>query len=310
MSRTITISLYSTEKSAPLMMSLSLIRYPPVRNFSDCSTRRGVSRSPSRAGSSPTSINRRRSVSCILAFYLLAAGVLLAAPGRARQSPPPVGPLAQADELYKRREDLASAKQAVALYDQRSTTSFEAAWKLARACYWLATAGPAKERGSARDRGVKAGELAVRLDASKPEGHFWLAAILGEVADNASFLTAWKYPGRIKTELERVLAIDKAWQEGSADRALGEWYFRVPGAFGGDHKQAEEHLRASLQYNATSIASLYFLAEVVADDNKRKEEATTILQQALAAPVDPDWAPEDHQFQQKATALLAKLTKK
>jgi tetratricopeptide (TPR) repeat protein len=221
-----------------------------------------------------------------------------------------VNPLAQADELYKRREDTASAKQAVMLYDQQAARSFEAAWKLARACYWLATAGPAKERGTARDRGVKAGELAVTLDPGKPDGHFWLAAILGEVAEHASFLTAWKYPGRIKKELERVLEIDPAWQDGSADRALGEWYFRVPGIAGGDHKKAEAHLRASLQYNPKSISSLVFLGEVLADDSKRTDEAAAVLKQALAASADPDWVPEDRQFQANATALLAKISKK
>jgi hypothetical protein len=221
-----------------------------------------------------------------------------------------VNPLAEADELYKHREDPASARQAALLYDQLAPRSFEAAWKLARTYYWLATAGPAKERGTARDRGVKAGELAVKLDAGRPEGHFWLAAMLGEVGENASFLTAWKYPGRIKAELERVLEIDAVWQEGSADRALGEWYFRVPGIAGGDHKKAEEHLRAALRYNPKSISSLAFLGEIIADDSKRKDEAAAVLTQALAAPVDPDWVPEDRAFQAKAAALLAKLGKK
>lgn len=223
---------------------------------------------------------------------------------------PAAGPIAQADELYKHREDMASAKRAVDLYAQAAATSFDAAWKLSRACYWIATAGPDKDRGNAREQGVKAGELAVKLDGAKPEGHFWLAANLGEVADHKFALFALSYPGRIKKELERVFDIDRAWQDGSADRALGEWYFRVPGVAGGDHKLAEEHLRASLTYNAKSIASLFFLAEVIADDSKRREEAKPLLQQVLAAPLDPDWGPEDRDFQAKAKALLAKITRK
>jgi len=218
--------------------------------------------------------------------------------------------MAQADELYKHREDVASAKRAIELYDQLSPNNFEAAWKLARACYWIATQGPDKDRGAARDRGVKAGELAVKLDASKPDGHFWLAANLGEVADHAFKLFAGKYPGRIKKELDRVFEISPTWQEGSADRALGEWYFKVPGMMGGDNKQAEEHLRASLKYNEKSISSLYFLAEVLAEDSKRKDEAKALVQQVLAAPIDTDFAPEDRDFQKKATVLLAKLNKK
>jgi len=236
--------------------------------------------------------------------------VSLAAPVHLHAQTPPVGAFAQADELYRHRDDFAKARQAAELYDKGSAQSFEGAWKLSRAAYWLATEGPEKDRKSWRDKGVKAGELAVTLDASKPEGHFWLAANLGEVAQNASFLTAWKYPGRIKDQLELVLKMDPAWQQGSADRALGQWYFKVPGMSGGDHKKAEEHLRASLRYNPQSIASLFFLAEVIADDDNRRNEAKPLLQQVIDLPVDPAWVPEDTQFKKKAAALLGKLDKR
>jgi len=196
------------------------------------------------------------------------------------------GAFAQADELYRGREDIASARQAADLYEKSAAQSFEAAWKLSRACYWLATGGPDRDRKAARERGVKAGELAVRLDASKPEGHFW------------------------REELELVLKMDAAWQQGSADRALGEWYFKVPSSMGGDRKKAEEHLRASLKYNEQSIASLFFLAEVTAKDDERQAEARPLLQQALNLPVDPEWVPEDKQFKTRATALLAELNRK
>jgi tetratricopeptide (TPR) repeat protein len=248
-------------------------------------------------------------VSCIWSFYLFVAIASLA-PVLAAPSQSGSGTLTQADELYRHRDDLASARQAADIYEKQSSTNYEAAWKLSRAAYWLATSGADKERKSARDRGVKAAEQAIKLDATKPEGHFWLAANLGEVAQNASFLTAWKYPGRIKDELETVLKMDPGWQQGSADRALGEWYFKVPGIKGGDHKLAEEHLRKSLTYNPKSTASLYFLAEVIADDDARVEEAKPILQQVLDAPIDPDWGPEDRQFKEKAKALLAKISKK
>jgi len=241
----------------------------------------------------------------MLALYLLAAGGI-----RLLAGPDAQAIIAQADALYQHREDPASAKQAAALYEQISANNFEAAWKLARADYWIATSGPDKDRKDAREKGVKAGDLAIKLDPSRPEGYFWMAADLGEVAQNSFFLTAGSKAGRVKDALEQVLKMAPAWQDGSADRALGEWYYKVPGIAGGDHKQAEDHLRASLKYNPKSTASLYFLAEVIADDAKRKDEARGLLQQVLDAPIDPEWAPEDRQFKQKATALLAKLNKK
>ena len=74
-----------------------------------------------------------------------------------------------------------------------------------------------------------------------------------------------KYRGDIRDELLTVLKLDPAFQQGSADRALGRWYFKVPGLFGGSKKKSEEHLRKSLTYNPNSTASHFFLAETLID---------------------------------------------
>ena len=105
-----------------------------------------------------------------------------------------------------------------------------------------------------------------------------------------------------------MLKIDPGFQQGSADRALGRWYFKVPGLFGGSNKKSEEHLRKSLTYNPNSTASLFFLAETLAD-MERDDEARATLQKVLDAPIDPDWAPEDQEFKAKARQLLTQLAR-
>ena len=81
-----------------------------------------------------------------------------------------------------------------------------------------------------------------------------------------------KYRGDIKNELETVLRLDPAFQQGSADRALGRWYFKVPGLFGGSNKKSEEHLRKSLTYNPNSYG-LALLPRRDADRrSKRKQD--------------------------------------
>ncbi len=103
-----------------------------------------------------------------------------------------------------------------------------------------------------------------------------------------------------------MLKIDPAFMDGSADRALGRWYYLVPGFFGGDRKKSEEHLRKSLIYDPNSTASHFFLAETLIDDGK-KPEARAELQKVLDAPLNPTWAPEDREFKDKAKNLLATL---
>jgi hypothetical protein len=189
--------------------------------------------------------------------------------------------------------------------DPQAPSSFEPAWKLSRACYWLGGHVPEQERRAFLQRGIDAGQRAIALQPNRPEGHFWMAANMGSLAESFGVLQGLKYRKPIKEALETVLRLDPAFQEGSADRALGRWYFKVPRLFGGSDREAEAHLRASLKYNPTSTASLLFLAELLLA-NGRKTEGRADLQAVLDAPLHPDWIPEDREFKQRARLLLEK----
>ena len=209
----------------------------------------------------------------------------------------------EADALYRQRADLVSARRAADLWAARA--DFEPSWKLSRISYWLGTHGLESERRPALERGIQAGERAVQLAPGRPEGHFWLAANMGALAESA-LLQGLKYRGRIREELERVLAIDPMWQGGSADAALGQWYFEMPRLFGGSRARAEEHLRRALIYDHDSRVALSYLADVVASAGRR-DEARALLERVLAAPIDEEWIPEDHDFKEKAAARLKTL---
>ena len=255
-------------------------------------------------------------MSCILLFYLCTLSAALqcrATNVEAIQSRATNAivqqPTADPDTLYAGREDLASARQAATIWQtrlQQNPKDFESAWKLARARYWLGSHAPAGERRAFFEQGIAAARAAAAIEPAKPEGHFWLAANMGTLAESFGLRQGLKYRGEIKDELLTVLKLDPAFQEGSADRALGRWYFKVPGLFGGSNRKSEEHLRRSLTYNPSSSASLYFLAETLID-MKRPSEARAILDRLIAAPVDPAWAAEDREFKEKARRLLVTL---
>ena len=211
-----------------------------------------------------------------------------------------------ADAVYADRANLASARRAADLWSgmlAEDARNFDAAWKLARAAYWLGGHAPEPERRGFLERGIDAGRKAVALQPNRPEGHFWIAANMGALAESFGVRQGLKYRKPIKEELETVLRLDPAFQEGSADRALGRWYFKVPRLFGGNHRLAETHLRQSLTYNPDSTASRFFLAELLLDDG-RTAEGRAELQKVLDAPFNPEWAPEDRDFKDKARALL------
>ena len=213
------------------------------------------------------------------------------------------------DKLYADREQLSSARQAADIWEARLTANakdFESAWKLARACYWLGGHVPADEQRQQFERGMKAATRATELDPNRPEGHFWLAADMGAMAEGFGLRNGIRYRAPIKQELETVLKLDASYQQGSADRALGRWYFRVPRLFGGSKDKAIEHLKQSLTHAPQSTATHFFLAETYLDMDK-KDDARREAQIVLDSPLHPDWTPEDREFKQKAKQLLQRI---
>jgi tetratricopeptide (TPR) repeat protein len=235
-------------------------------------------------------------------LYILALGGPVPAGHQLRPDP---------DALYAERENIEAARRAAALWQSALAANprdFDSAWKLARAQYWLGGHVPPSQVRTELDEGVAAARRAIGVDDTRPEGHFWLAANLGRLAETQGRLTGLRLRNEIRRSLERVLAIDPAFQQGSADRALGRWFLKVPGLFGGSRARAEMHLRRSLTYNPQSTATLFFLAETLLADGRR-DEARETLERLLKAPLDPEWEPEDREFKRSAASLLAQLRK-
>jgi tetratricopeptide (TPR) repeat protein len=232
---------------------------------------------------------------------LALAWLLLASAAASQDGPDP-------DLLYSEREHLPSALEAADIWEARLTadpSDFESAWKLARACYWLGSHVPPDDRRRQYERGIAAARRAIAVERGRPEGHFWMAADMGAMAESFGPFTGLRYRRAVKDALETVLRLDPGFQLGSADRALGRWYFRVPRLLGGSKDRAIEHLERSLTYAPDSTASHYFLAESFFEKD-RFEDSAREARAVLDAPVDPDWAPEDREFKQKAPALLVR----
>lgn len=221
-------------------------------------------------------------------------------------------PAIDPDALYADRENRASAIKAAEIWAARLAANprdFESASHLAKARYWLGTNGlPEPERRAALEAGLVAARAAAAIDSSRPDGHFWMAANMGALAESFGLTQGIKYRGQIKNALLAALQANPAFLDGSADRALGRWYFKVPGLFGGSNRKSEEHLRKALGYNTNSIITRLFLAETL-EDLGRKDEARKEAQAAIDAPFDPNWTPEDRRFKEQARRLLQRLSR-
>lgn len=241
---------------------------------------------------------RHAALSCLLVAFTVAAG-----------GQTPTSTAGDPNQLYADRAHVPSALGAAAIWAarlDRDPRDFESAWKLSRDCYWLGGHVAADQRRQQYERGIDAGRKAVAILPDRPEGHFWTAANMGAMAESFGLLQGLKYRGPVKAELETVLRLDRAYQQGSADRALGRWYMRVPGLFGGSDQKSAEHLLQSLTYDPDNAASHYFLAETYLELH-RPDDARRELERVLEAPAAPEWVPEVAEFKDKARALLARV---
>ena len=234
--------------------------------------------------------------SCIAVFYI---ALFCASGRRARAGRRPTRSTASAPIAGKRargRGDLGARSS------PPNPRDFESAWKLARAMYWLGSHGPAG--GAARRRSSAASPRAARRRRSQPDAargtlldrrqHGRARRVVRPAAGAASTAAP------IKDALETVLRIDPAFQQGSADRALGRWYYKVPGLFGGSKKKSEEHLRKSLTYDPEQhrLALLPRRDAVRARSRRRGDRRS--CEKVIAAPLDPEWEPEDREFKEQA----------
>jgi Tfp pilus assembly protein PilF len=214
----------------------------------------------------------------------------------------------EADRLYAQRGDVAKARQAVSLLRLARTAdygSYEATWKLARAVYYLGSHTTEEEAEELFREGIEAGKIAVQLQNSRPEGHFWLGANYGGTAE-VSTLASLANVEDIRREMEAVIKIDETFQGGSAYMALGQLYLQAPSVLGGDTAKALKYLTKGIRIGPDNALMRLHLAEAYHEAG-RDGEARKQIETLFAMTPHPDYLPEHKDALEGAKKLLEKL---
>ena len=121
--------------------------------------------------------------------------------------------LERADELYAAREDIKNVSACVELlrHTLGELDSFELAWRLGRAFFFLGQQEQGATTRELHSRGVDAGRRAVRAGPERVEGHFWLGVNLALLARVAQPLKAIAHALQAKRALNRAITIDPAY---------------------------------------------------------------------------------------------------
>lgn len=214
-----------------------------------------------------------------------------------------------ADQLYAQRADLDQVRRGIVSLRQALTVdpaNYEAAWKLSKFNYYLAThTDDTKERDNAFRDGVAAGKTAVQLQNDKPDGHFWLGANYGAAAEQSS-IEGLATVGDIKSEMETVLRLDEGYQDGSAYMVLGLVYLNAPGIVGGDPKKAVEEMEKGLRFGEPNAFLHLHLAEAYRKVG-RNDDARRELKKILSMTPDPNYLPEYKEASADAQKLLDQI---
>jgi len=234
-----------------------------------------------------------------IAFWALAA-LALSRPGLAAEGP---------DALYAQRATLSKAVEAAAIWQaalDRNPSDFDAAWKRARAGYWI---GGHETTQAARDAAYEAAMAAARkaiaAHPDKPEGHFWLGANYGGNAE-ISMLASLTDIEDIKREMEAVIKIDEGFEAGSAYLALGQVYMKAPKIFGGDVQKAIDYFQKGLKVGENNGLLHLRLAEAYAEEH-RNEDARQQLKILFEKKATPGYEPEYNDAVKKGRELEEKL---
>ncbi|HEX6127337.1 MAG TPA: TRAP transporter TatT component family protein, partial [Pyrinomonadaceae bacterium] len=158
------------------------------------------------------------------------------------------------------------------------------------------------ESDAALKAGRDAGRIASRVEPSKPDGHFWYAANLGELAKRSPITVGLGSVGEIRDAMNKVIAIQPDYQGASAYDALAqvELATRIRG---GDAHKAVELLERGLELAPRNTNIRLHLAEAYLAV-KRDNEARKQLDHLLAMKPDPEYMPEYLECVDKAKKLL------
>lgn len=198
---------------------------------------------------------------------------------------PSKDPIGDADHLLTRGDNTAQDRQTFAILESALATdgkNYDLLWRAARAAYYVGDFGEQTEKLKFFDRGIALAQRAIALQPNAVEGHFWLAANYGGKAQMVGALKALSTVKKIRNEMQTVVQLNDAYENGNAYLALGEIDRELPGVMGGDKKRAIARYQQGLKVAPENLDLKVALSKAFKDAG-RKEDARRLLEEVLQA---------------------------
>lgn len=200
--------------------------------------------------------------------------------------------IAQADKLYAEMKDMAVAEQARALYQEvivKDRDNYDAYWKMSRILYYIGAHKDSKsDKKIIFSQGIYYAQRAVERQPEKPDGYYWLGVNYGVYGEVRGVLKSLFLVDDIKEAMNKVVELDRSYEDGGPDRVLGRMYFKLPGFAGGSKEKSLEHLLKSKEYGPNDPVTRVYLADTylaLKEVERAREELEFVLNMGL----DPRW---------------------
>ena len=217
------------------------------------------------------------------------------------------------DDLFARRGTPGHAESAILTYQKALAIDpdrSEPYWKIARAFFWIGMHKDGRDAESAYKEAIEYAKLCVQANERDPGCHFWLGASFGKYGQVRGIFQSLYLVPFVRREMETVIHLDRAFDKGGADLALGRMLYMIPeslpGEVHGDKRKAVEHLRKAAELAPHNVLARLWLGEALADTGD-KDGAKRELQAALDAQVPDNPVPEEQGAKAEAASLLNKL---
>ena len=217
--------------------------------------------------------------------------------------------LSKAESLFAERADIEKLRDAVNTLAQARNPdqrNYEIEWKFAKYSYFLGMVEPIeKDAIAVFEKGRDAAKIAARVDPNKPDGHFWYAANLGELARISPVTVGIKSVDDIRESMNAVIAIEPNYQNGSAFDALGQVEMATRTFKGGSTEKAIEFYQKGLELSPDNANLRLHLAEAYIAVRK-KPDAKKHLNALFNLTPNPLYKLEHKVAIEKGKALMAK----
>ena len=219
----------------------------------------------------------------------------------------------RADDLYAQRGTPGQAAAAIEGYQKAlalDPTRSDPYWKIARAQFWIGMHKQGKDAENTFKEAIEYAKLCVQVSDRDAGCHFWLGAAYGKYGQARGVFQSLYLVPFIRSEMEKVIALDPGFEQGSAFLALGRMEHMIPeglpGEVHGDRRKALDLLRKAAEVAPRNALARLWLGEMLAEQGD-KEGAKRELRAALDSPTPDNPVPEEQSAKAEAVALLSKL---